>query len=88
MSGAVTEEVLESIHGLSSALPWGERAFAQYDQVDPNNRLVADVLEQRWNAKLDDQHRIERELVELQVRACRGSRLFSRIARTHSFMVR
>ena len=42
-----------------------ERAFAQYDQVDPNNRLVADVLEQRWNAKLEDQHRLERELVEL-----------------------
>ena len=37
-----------------------ERAFAQYDQADPNNRLVADVLEQRWNAKLEDQHRLER----------------------------
>ena len=42
-----------------------ERAFAQYDQADPNNRLVADVLEQRWNAKLEDQHRLERELYEL-----------------------
>ena len=42
-----------------------ERAFAQYDQADPNNRLVADVLEQRWNAKLEDQHRLERELDEL-----------------------
>ena len=42
-----------------------ERAFAQYDQADPNNRLVADVLEQRWNAKLEDQHRLERELGEL-----------------------
>ena len=42
-----------------------ERAFAQYDQADPNNRLVADVLEQRWNAQLEDQHRLERELYEL-----------------------
>jgi hypothetical protein len=42
-----------------------ERAFAQYDQADPNNRLVADVLEQRWNATLEDQHRLERELDEL-----------------------
>lgn len=39
-----------------------ERAFAQYDQVDPSNRLVADVLEQRWNVKLEQQQRLEREL--------------------------
>lgn len=42
-----------------------ERAFAQYDQVDPNNRLAADVLEQRWNVKLEQQQRVERELEEL-----------------------
>lgn len=28
------------------------RAGAQYDQCDPNNRLVAGTLEQRWNEKL------------------------------------
>jgi DNA invertase Pin-like site-specific DNA recombinase len=28
------------------------RAFEQYDQVDPRNRLVAADLEQRWNSKL------------------------------------
>jgi len=39
-----------------------ERAFAQYDQADPSNRLVADVLEQRWNVKLEQQQRVEREL--------------------------
>ena len=33
--------------------------------LDPNHRLVADVLEQRWNAKLEDQRRLERELSEL-----------------------
>jgi hypothetical protein len=42
-----------------------ERAFAQYDQADPSNRLVADVLEQRWNAKLEQQQRVERELQSL-----------------------
>ncbi|MDA1371751.1 MAG: recombinase family protein [Proteobacteria bacterium] len=39
-----------------------ERAFAQYDQVDPNNRLVAEVLEQRWNDKLEEQHNLQAEL--------------------------
>jgi len=29
------------------------RAFDQYNQVDPTNRLVAEVLEQRWNEKLE-----------------------------------
>lgn len=28
------------------------RAFEQYDQVDPHHRLVAETLEQRWNEKL------------------------------------
>lgn len=28
------------------------RAFEQYDQADPHNRLVAEVLERRWNEKL------------------------------------
>jgi DNA invertase Pin-like site-specific DNA recombinase len=42
-----------------------ERAFAQFDQVDPNNRLVADVLEQRWNVKLEEQQRIGHELNNL-----------------------
>jgi len=30
-----------------------QRAFSQYDQADPANRLVVDTLEQRWNAKLE-----------------------------------
>lgn len=29
-----------------------QRAFNQYDQADPSNRLVVDTLEQRWNEKL------------------------------------
>ena len=39
-----------------------ERAFAQYDEADPRNRLVAEVLEQRWNDKLKDQRQIEKAL--------------------------
>ena len=31
-----------------------ERAFEQYDEVDPRNRLVAAELERRWNAKLEE----------------------------------
>lgn len=42
-----------------------ERAFAQYDQIDPGNRLVAEVLEQRWNAKLAEQQRVEQALSDL-----------------------
>jgi len=43
-----------------------ERAFAQYDQVEPGNRLVCEVLEQRWNAKLEEQQRIAQELDALK----------------------
>ena len=31
-----------------------QRAFEQYDEADPRNRLVAAQLEQRWNAKLEE----------------------------------
>ena len=43
-----------------------ERAFAQYDQVEPGNRLVSEVLEQRWNAKLEEQQHIAQELGALK----------------------
>ena len=39
-----------------------QRAFEQYDQADPANRLVVDVLEQRWNAKLEALEKLQREL--------------------------
>jgi DNA invertase Pin-like site-specific DNA recombinase len=31
-----------------------QRAFEQYNEVDPRNRLVASELERRWNAKLEE----------------------------------
>ena len=42
-----------------------ERALTQYDQVDPTNRLVAEVLEQRWNARLEAVHDLEGDLEAL-----------------------
>jgi len=43
-----------------------ERAFAQFDQVEPGNRLVAEVLEKRWNTKLEEQQRIAQDLDALK----------------------
>jgi hypothetical protein len=44
------------------------RAFEQYDEVDPRNRLVAQQLEQRWNAKLEELNRARAQLREVQGR--------------------
>ncbi len=41
------------------------RAHRQYDAVDPDNRLVAAGLEQRWNARLLQVQALERERDEL-----------------------
>jgi DNA invertase Pin-like site-specific DNA recombinase len=42
------------------------RAFEQYDEVDPRNRLVAAELERRWNAKLTAAEEAEAALAEAQ----------------------
>ena len=42
------------------------RAFDQYDQVDPKNRLVAEELESRWNAKMSQVKTAKEALVSLQ----------------------
>jgi len=39
-----------------------ERAFEQYNQVDPANRLAAEVLERRWNEKLEAIEQLNAEL--------------------------
>ncbi|MCL6558086.1 MAG: recombinase family protein, partial [Firmicutes bacterium] len=39
-----------------------DRAFRQYDLVDPENRLVASELERRWDEALKEVKRLEREL--------------------------
>ena len=44
-----------------------QRAFAQYDQADPNNRLVVETLEQRWNDKLEKVEQVKNTLYSAQV---------------------
>jgi DNA invertase Pin-like site-specific DNA recombinase len=41
------------------------RAFEQYDEVDPRNRLVANDLEARWNSKLEEVEKLKASLDEL-----------------------
>ncbi len=42
-----------------------ERAQRQFDRVEPENRLVANELERRWNAALQERRRLEAELAQL-----------------------
>lgn len=42
------------------------RAWRQYDAVDPENRLVADDLERRWNAAIERVREIELHVTERQ----------------------
>ena len=42
-----------------------QRAFSQYDQADPDNRLVVDTLEQRWNEKLKQVEVVKQSLNEM-----------------------
>jgi hypothetical protein len=48
-----------------------KRAERQYDACDPDNRVVARTLEKRWNEKLEELERVERE----HEQARRGRRL-------------
>ena len=41
------------------------RAFEQYDEVDPRNRLVAADLEARWNSKLEEVEKLKSSLAVL-----------------------
>lgn len=43
-----------------------QRAFEQYNEVDPRNRLVADELERRWNAKLEQIEQVENDLARVE----------------------
>ena len=44
-----------------------QRAFAQFDQADPANRLVVDTLEQRCNEKLEKVEQVKGTLYATQV---------------------
>lgn len=47
---------------LEAARYAADRAWRQYDHVDPANRLVADELERRWNEAMQQVRRIEERL--------------------------
>lgn len=47
------------------------RAFEQYNEVDPRNRLVAAELERRWNERLAEVERLRAELERLDSEASR-----------------
>lgn len=53
------EELWE--HKLERADYRAQRAFEQYDAVDPKNRLVAQTLEDRWQEALEQKEQIKRE---------------------------
>lgn len=42
------------------------RAFEQYNEVDPRNRLVAAELERRWNEKLEELDKMKKQLSETE----------------------
>jgi hypothetical protein len=62
------EEQLEKRRQLGNALEQARfeatRAHRQYDQVDPDNRLVAGELERRWNERLASVRTLEEQLAQ------------------------
>jgi len=46
------------------------RAFEQYNEVDPRNRLVAAELERRWNEKLEELERAKKNLTNAEIERC------------------
>ena len=62
------KERLEKRRQLANALEQARfeaaRAHRQYDQVDPDNRLVASELERRWNERLASVHALEEQLTQ------------------------
>ena len=60
---AKQDDVIDSLlMDLKAARYATERARRQYDAVDPDNRLVADELERRWNQSLERVREIEDRL--------------------------
>jgi DNA invertase Pin-like site-specific DNA recombinase len=45
------------------------RAFDQYNQTDPQNRLVAAELERRWNLKLEEVEKVRQTLQQCQAKS-------------------
>ncbi len=43
-----------------------QRAYDQYNQVDPRHRLVAQELERRWNTKLEEQEELRARITAVE----------------------
>jgi DNA invertase Pin-like site-specific DNA recombinase len=60
------DEVLGALdRELEAARYAANRAWKQYDAADPENRLVADELERRWNQALTRVHELESRMSQL-----------------------
>jgi DNA invertase Pin-like site-specific DNA recombinase len=61
------DEVLDALRrDLQAAQYAAQRAQKQYDRTDPENRLVADELERRWNATLEQARELETRIDQHQ----------------------
>lgn len=59
------DEVLEALQrDLEAAQYAAQRAWRQFDATDPENRLVADELERRWNQALQHVREIEERIIQ------------------------
>ncbi len=69
----MTHQQNDSRNALTRQLQQAEyeanRAFTQYDEVDATNRLVAEVLEARWNQTLKSVEQCKARLVELDAQS-------------------
>jgi DNA invertase Pin-like site-specific DNA recombinase len=64
---AKNDEVQDALRRQLNQLEYeARRAFEQYNEVDPRNRLVAGELERRWNGKLEEVEQANTKLMELQ----------------------
>jgi len=57
---------------LEAARYAARRAQTQYDAADPDNRLVADELERRWNEALQRVREVEQQIEQQGDRQARG----------------
>ena len=60
------QAIEQSRLGVEAAQYEADRAFEQYDLVDPKNRLVADTLEQRLNHQLAELQQARQRLEQMQ----------------------
>jgi DNA invertase Pin-like site-specific DNA recombinase len=62
-----TDEICRAVElEMSQACYERDRAQRQYDAVEPENRLVAETLEKRWNLALGRVHQLEHRLEEIK----------------------